>query len=405
MLVFLAGSAGVALADDLWWLVGARVVQAIGGGAVVPVAIALAIETLPGSRRGLAIGLIAAVAEGGATLGPLYGGGIIEIADWRWIFWSNIPIGAAIMIPMFLWVKNERRPGLQVDYVGGLLLGVSLSMLALGLSHDAVLPGGSGWQASFLVGSAVSLVLFFRWELVAKDPLLPMSLFRRVPMGATYLVSLMVGGALILALVDIPLMTNAIMGESPLEGGLRLLRLTVMIPVGAVLGGLAYQRWGYWLPMSSGLGFAALGFGFLTLWPLDIGEPRLTLELMAAGLGFGLVITPITANVLSLVREDQKATASALVTVMRMVGMTVAVSALSWWGQERFETLVARVPVPMPVAGETEAAFGFRQQLYQFEVVNAGLNFFHELFFVAMAICLIALVPAFFMWRRARKPG
>ena len=81
MLVFLTGSAGVALANDLWWLVGARVVQAIGGGAVVPVSIALASETLPGSRRGLAIGLIAAAAEGGATLGPLYGGGIIEIAD------------------------------------------------------------------------------------------------------------------------------------------------------------------------------------------------------------------------------------------------------------------------------------------------------------------------------------
>jgi len=309
------------------------------------------------------------------------------------------------MIPMFLWVKNERRPGLRVDYIGGLLLGGSLSMLALGLSHDAVLPGGAGWQGGFLAGAAVSLVLFFRWELVAKDPLLPMSLFRRVPMGATYLVSLMVGGALILALVDIPLMTDTIMGKSPLEGGLRLLRLTVMIPVGAVLGGLAYQRWGYWLPLSSGLGFAALGLGLLTLWPLDIGEPRLTLELMTGGLGFGLVITPITANVLSLVRDNQKATAFALVTVMRMVGMTIAVSALSWWGQERFDTLVGRVPIPTPITGEPEAAFGLRQQLYQFEVVNAGLNFFHELFFVAMAICLIALVPAFFMWRRARKPG
>ena len=195
------------------------------------------------------------------------------------------------------------------------------------------------------------------------------------------------------------------MGKSPLEGGLRLLRLTVMIPVGAILGGLMYQRWGYWLPMSSGLGFAALGFGFLTLWPLDIGEPRLTLELIAGGLGFGLVITPITANVLSLVRDDQKATASALVTVMRMVGMMIAVASLSWWGQERFETLVGRVPVPTPIAGEAEAALQLRQGAYQFEVVNAGLTFFHELFFVAMAVCLIALVPAFFMWRRAGKSG
>ena len=204
MLVFLAGSAGVALADDLWWLVAARVVQAIGGGAVVPVAIALAIEALPGDRRGLAIGLVVAVAEAGAMLGPLYGGGLIALADWRWIFWSNIPIGAAIMVPMFLWVKNEGRPELRVDYVGGLLLAGSLSMLALGLSHDTVLPAGGGWQGGFMAGSAVFLVLFFRWELATPDPLLPMSFFRRIPMGATYLASLMVGGALILALVDIP---------------------------------------------------------------------------------------------------------------------------------------------------------------------------------------------------------
>ena len=103
MLVFMLGSALVALGGSLGWIVGARVIQAIGGGAVVPVSLAIASETLPAGKRGIAIGLIVALAEAGAVLGPLYGGLVLRFLDWRWLFWLNLPQarrgGASGLVP------------------------------------------------------------------------------------------------------------------------------------------------------------------------------------------------------------------------------------------------------------------------------------------------------------------
>ncbi|MCH8195293.1 MAG: MFS transporter, partial [Chloroflexi bacterium] len=172
MLVFMLGSALVAVGDSLGWLIGARIVQAVGGGAVVPVAIALVSQNLPESRRGIAIGAVVAIAEAGAVLGPLYGGLIIDLLDWRWIFWSNLPVGGVIILMMAATVKDDRPSAGAVDYTGGLLLGASLVLLALGLSGDAVLGPGVGWQAGFLAAAGGSLLAFFWWEARAAEPLL-----------------------------------------------------------------------------------------------------------------------------------------------------------------------------------------------------------------------------------------
>ncbi len=400
MLLFVAGSALVAVGDSLGWIVGARIVQAAGGGALVPATIALADELLPGPRRGIAIGLVVAVAEAGAVLGPLYGGLMLHALDWRWIFWVNVPAGVLLGALVFARAGGGPRRAQSVDYAGGALLGASLASLALGLSAEAVLPSGEGWRPALLAASAALLAAFLVWQARAREPLLALGLLRAAPLAWANASNLLVGGALILALVTIPLMTDTVMGKEPLEGGLRLLRLTVMIPVGAVLGGALYQRHGYRVPMVAGLALASLGFGLLSRWPLDVGEPRLTLELMTGGLGFGLVVTPITVAGLDTVRQDQRATASALITVMRMVGMIAGLAALSSWGQDRFEALAGAVPAPIPLPGESGAAFSARSEAYEAHVTGAALTFFHEVFLAAMVLCLIALAPAIFMGRK-----
>ena len=266
MLVFMLGSALVALSDSLGWIVAARVVQAIGGGAVLPVSLAIGSESLPASKRGLAIGVIVGIAEAGAVLGPLYGGLVLKFLDWRWLFWLNLPQAGLVTVLVFFLVKNRRRTALSVDYLGGLLLGGSLACLGVGLSGEALLPAGAGWPAGFLVGAAALFASFVYWRSRAREPLLPISIFRRVPLAAANGTSLLVGGALILALVTIPLMTDTIMGGSPLEGGLRLLRLTVMIPVGAVLGGSSTSGWATGCP-----------------WPWDWDWPPWAFSFSAAG--------------------------------------------------------------------------------------------------------------------------
>ena len=101
----------------------------------------------------------------------------------------------------------------------------------------------------------------------------------------------MVGGSLIIGMVTIPLMADTILGHSTLEGGLRLMRMTVAIPVGAVLGGLFCQRLDYRLPTMLGLMMIAIGFGFMSYWGVDIIDPAMTIHLLITGFGFGLIVT------------------------------------------------------------------------------------------------------------------
>jgi EmrB/QacA subfamily drug resistance transporter len=386
MLLFIAGSVLVALGDSLSWIVAARIVQAIGGGALIPVTLALASETLSPGRRGIAIGLVAAVAEGGAVLGPLYGGGMLHFAEWRWLFWINIPIGALVLLVLLKWPGHPRARGARLDLLSGLLAGAAIACSAIGISGEAALPEGVGWRIALVACGGGALIAFIARQATFRDALLPLSLLRQRAVLGSSLVNLLIGGALILALVNIPLMTDTIMGQPPLEGGLRLLRLTAMIPIGALAGGWLTQRAGSLWPLAAGLACSAAGFFLIGRWPIDVGDPRMTAELMLTGLGFGLVIAPVTVAAMERAETGQRATAAALVTVTRMTGMIIGLAALSSWGKERFDTLAGRVPL--------ESAD------YEAQVSAATLTFFHEVFVVAGIVCLAGLLLAWLLPRR-----
>ena len=106
LVVFVIGTSLVAVSQSLEWMVAARVIQAVGGGATVPIGLAIAGAALPRKQWGLALGIVAGSAEAGSMLGPAYGGAIIELADWRWIFWLNIPQSAVLFLALF-WLPNR----------------------------------------------------------------------------------------------------------------------------------------------------------------------------------------------------------------------------------------------------------------------------------------------------------
>ena len=178
------------------------------------------------------------------------------------------------------------------------------------------------------------------------------------------------------------------------------MRLTAAIPVGAVLGGLAAQRWDYRFPTMAGLLLAAAGLLFMSQWEADIGDPSMSLHLAIAGLGFGLVIAPIALAATNSAKEEDMGTAAAVVTTMRMVGMTVGLAGLTAWGSGRFQNLVTELHFPVPLPGETVAQVEERVRLYEEGFTNAGTTLFNEFFLVAMGALLLALIPAAFMtWR------
>ena len=386
MALFMAGSAVVALTPTLEWLIAARVFQAMAAGALVPISIAIVSDLFPAEKRGLPLGLVGASAEAGGVIGPLWGGIITRYLDWQWVFWINIPLGFVVLVGTLMLLTPSPVYRAKIDFVGGILVAAAIATLTLGLSR---IDAADVLMVVYLAASGAAIALFVVWQRSTPEPLLPPAMFRSRIFGGANVTHLLIGGALIIGMVTIPLMANTVLDLTPLEGGLRLMRLTVAIPVGAVLGGLACQRMGYSVPTITGLGLAALGFFFMSGWGVDVADPGMTVHLLIAGLGFGLVIAPIALAATNSVREEHRGAAAGLITAMRMVGMTFGVAALTAWGTERFGTLVAGVQLP----------FHQSTSLFESQLVDAGLTLFSDFFLIAMCVSLVAIIPAALMVR------
>lgn len=394
LLAFMAGSAAVALMPNLNWLVAARVFQAVGAGALVPISIAIVGDLFPPDRRAVPLGIVGASAEAGGVIGPLWGGIIIRYLDWPWVFWINIPLGAVVLLGLVMLLKPGPRHRAKVDYLAGALVTMGLASLTLGLAR---LDTPDGLMGVYLAASAASLAFFLLRQRVAAEPLLPLPVFRDRTFSAANATHLLVGGALIIGMVTVPLMANTVMRRSPLEGGLLLMRLTAAIPLGAVLGGVACQRLGYRAPSIAGLALAALGYVFMSRWDLATADAAMTVHLIVAGLGFGLLIAPIALAAVNSVEVEYRATAAALITAMRMVGMTLGLASLTAWGSGRFQGLVGGIPLPFPTEVETPEQAAHRVAQFEAQLTDAGLTLFNDFFLVAMGVCLIGMVFAALM--------
>ena len=384
LVLFSIGSALVAVAPDFPWIVSARVLQAIGGGATVPIGLAMAVAAVAPHRRGIALGLVAASAEAGSVLGPLYGGGIIEWIGWRWIFWLDIP-QSFILIGLLAILPNVANRTAKMDYLGALTLGGALTVLSLALSQRSIFAMES-FVPYLMVGLGVLLVFaLIVVERHAVQPLLASFLYRSKAFVASNIAQFLVGVALIISLVSVPLMASTVMEKGAWESALHLVRLTAAIPVGAVVGGYIMRWTGVRAVCITGLAFMGAGLLIMSSWGTVVEELRLSAPLAVAGLGFGLVIPPISVTALSAAPSHYWGAAASLVTASRMVGMALGLAALSAWGIERFYSLTAHVTVGATFE-ETEAP-----------LIAAGVTVFQNMFTIAGFLALIAILPALLM--------
>ncbi len=399
MAIFALGSVGVAISADLprWlfdrepefsWMVGARVFQAIGGGAVIPVSLAAAGELVDRKHRAIAYGLVGASAEAGGVIGPLWGGAITEALSWEWAFWLNLPL-ILIVVTLMLRLPAGQRNLVRVDMVGVTLFAAALSLLTIALTRAGE-PDGLFYITIFAAAGATALLV--GRVATSRDPLFPRALFRLVGFVTANAVHFLVGAALIIGMVAVPLMAGTVYGESALEGGLRLLRMTIAIGIGALAGGFATQRLGPLAPAILGVALTFAGFLLMSTWELDTGDPTLTIHLVITGLGFGLLVAPIAESALHSVRGDMRGSASALLTVSRMIGMTAGLAVMTSLGTVQFVDLVADIP-----------AFSLDPEVQdeiELETTLAGLAVFRDFFRAAAVSIAIALPFVVLMSRR-----
>ena len=421
------------LNPGLVWLVAARFVQAAGGGAIIPVAMAVAGDFYGEKQRALALGLVGMVTEAGGVLGPLYGALIVQNWGWQAIFFLNLPILAVLayfiwrLIPSVKATSGVAHMKERIDLPGTLLLGAALICLSLGLSQEAATSSvtGSGTNQTpiqnnpWLIGASLALLAAFivieiylerrrdgsRVREMSNQgkrsflPVVELSLFKRPAFAASALVSLLVGAALIIAMVNIPLFIATVLGGQPIDSGLALLRLTALIPLGAITGGWLCARITCRLTAIIGLIFAAIGFWLMHLWPIQVGWVQITTSTIAGGFGFGLVIAPIGTTAINVVSNRQMGMASSVVTVLRMVGMILGLAALTSWGLGRFHDLLLAFKPPagtLPLSDKYNAALAHY-------VVFAAHEVYTSIFLAAGVLCLVAIIPAFLL--EGRKPS
>lgn len=390
----------------LIWLIAARLLQAMGGGAVVPVAMAIAGDFYGQEKRGLALGIIGAVTEAGGVVGPLYGALIVRQPGlgWQYIFYLNVPLVIVLIIAAAIFIPKGKRLHEGIDWLGALLLGLALICLSLGLAQQSTDLGTVSTSTSaapqnnplVLALAVILLVAFVLVERKRRWPVVDVRLFKKLTFTASSLVSLLVGAALIIAMADIPIFVDTVLGLQVLDSGLALMRLTVMIPLGALLGGWLCSRISCRFTGVLGLLFTAAGFFLMSRWPIHVDWTQITISTVTAGFGFGLVIAPIGTTAINSVRATQAGMGSAVVTALRMVGMTLGLAALTSWALAYFKQLVSTYP-SLPL-NSTAAQFSAWSKGYATHVIASAHTVYNAVFFVSMILCLLAIVPAIFLW-------
>jgi MFS family permease len=392
LLLFCAGSAWVALAHGLTMVSIARGVQAVGGGGVVPVSMAIVTANASRSRRVLGLGAIAAASEAGGLFGPLWGGGIAELMGWRGVFWINLPLCLPVALAVLAIHRNEAPASKRsLDLPGAALLGASLVCLTVALTDDPIAERATSVTLLLFAGAAVLFGGFLLRETRARGPIVNLALFRVPRLSAAFLANGLTGGTLIVAMVAVPLFTNVLLDGSALEGGLNLMRLTVALPVGALAGGWLASRFGLSGGAAAGLVLAGAGFLGMAAWSEDPSAIGLTLPLLVAGLGFGLVIAPINAAVMNEAAEEERATLASLLTVVRLVGALVGVALLTTRGLSGFYAQAGLISLDDPE---------FESQLRDLQ-----LGSFSDTFIVTAAVCFATLLPALFLGRARDEAG
>jgi MFS family permease len=408
MVAFAAGSAITATAG-LWsfaglqWLVAGRVLQGLGGGGLVPLTLALAADLYRDRARTLALGSVAGLQEAGSVFGPLYGASIAALAatagGWRFVFWLNLPLaaifGAGLVIATRRVAPAPVSTSSSIDWLSAALLGLGLGLLVVALYPDD--PEHRATSA-LLVPAGITSVAFlalYGWRQVHRlEPLVPRELLHSRAFIGAAASNVLIGAALMVALVDVPVLGRLVFSLDQLGSGLLLSRFLAGIPVGAVLGGWLAGRLGGRVVAVAGMVFSAAAFLQMSTWPanalaLHLGPLRQAdVALAACGLGFGLVIAPLTAAVLALTRDQSHGLATSLVVLARTMGMLVGLSALTAFGLYRFHQILGTPVVTDP---DLKARIDHLARL----VAAAFLQEYREIFIVAAAMCALSAIVMF----------
>lgn len=459
--LFTLGSALAGAAPSLEALIAARLVQAAGGGALVPVATAAASHLFPGAAQPRALGVVGALTFLGMAAGPALGAVILgsvhpdaalallgvdaasplaQALDpaWRWVFYVNVPIGIVALVVAWAasadW-ETPRRPG-RVDVPGAVLfttaLGAVLGALTLlgsrpgerssligGLNGGSGASGASGGPdpALVVIGLAVLALLAGAvavWRgLRVADPFLDPRLFRSPSFAAAALVSLLTGYGLATALVGAAVFVDRVLYGGPDEQRLVLGTLAAATAAGALASGFVVRVVPLRVVSLVGLAACIGGLALMATWTPATTLAAAALPLALFGAGFGLTVTPRSTAAVAAVAPSAYGAASSVVTVARMAGMAVGLAVLTAYGSTTIDRLYDQIWAS-PTAYQQLIPEALRDRsIRDGQVVDAleawasgeAARIMVGIFLAAAAVTAVAVPPSLLLDRRRRILG
>jgi EmrB/QacA subfamily drug resistance transporter len=341
LVIFAVGSLLCSLAPTIETLIGARFLQAVGGSMLNPVAMSIITQVFTGKvERARAVGIWAAVVGISMALGPMVGGGLIDLLGWPSVFWINLPICLLAVVLTTIFVPESKSATVRgIDPIGQVLAIIFLFTLVFGLIEQI---------PAVFVASAVAFAAFLRHESRRTDPFIELRFFRSVPFASATVIAVFAFAALGAFLFTCSLYLQTVRDYSAVHTGLLYMAMAVAMLICSLLSGRLIGRYGTRPSLVSG--GVAMTLAAVLLTRLDPNTPVWLLICVFAifGIGFGMVNAPITTAAVSGMPLDRAGAAAAVASTSRQVGVTIGVAlcgALTvaglWWLIAGFTVCIA----------------------------------------------------------------
>ena len=325
--VFTAASAACALAPDLAVLIAFRAIQGLGAAIIMPLGLTLLTSAFPAQRRGAVVGIWGGVAGLAVAAGPLVGGAVTQGLDWHWIFWVNVPVGVVALISSRLGLAESYGPRSRLDIPALVLVSTGVGVLIWGLVQGTQDGWGSAPILAALFLGAALIAAFVAWEARAREPMIPLRLFRVASFSAAVGTQFLLSATIFSATFLTSQFFQFAQGDSPLGAGLRFLPLTATPLLVVPAAGALFDRVGARPLVVPGLLMQAAGFAWVAwLSGTSAGYGSYVAPFVIAGTGISMALPCVAAAGLNAVAPASLGKAAGVLNTLQQFGAVFGIA-------------------------------------------------------------------------------
>ncbi|CAL9542260.1 Multidrug resistance protein Stp [Streptomyces sp. enrichment culture] len=327
---FAAASGAIGLSDSITLVIVFRVLQGLFGALLMPAALGLLRATFPAEKLNMAIGIWGMVIGASTAGGPILGGVLVEHVSWQSVFFINVPVGV-LAVALGVWIlldhRAENAPR-SFDIPGIALLSGAMFCLVWALIKAPEWGWGDGRTWAFIAASVVGFAAFAFWETKVKEPLIPLALFRSVPLSAGVVLMVLMAIAFMGGLFFVTFYLQNVHGLSPVDAGLHLLPLTGMMIVGSPLAGVMITKVGPRIPLAGGMACTALAMYGISTLEKSTGSLAMSVWFALLGLGLAPVMVGATEVIVGNAPLELSGVAGGLQQAAMQVGGSLGTAVL-----------------------------------------------------------------------------